>query len=186
MQDTPADAILIRPARTSDVPAIQALIKPFVAAQQLLARTDQEIEWLATHGFAAVSDQHLVGFAAVEIYSRKLAEIQCLAVAAESGLSRLPVRRADGRNLAGWLLVRDLLLRLSEPGDTGRRLPADLVRTCLLVDVRMTPHELFEEFHDRRQQLAVVVDADGEVLGLITLEDLVETVVGSIEDEFDR
>lgn len=83
MQDTPADAILIRPARTSDVPAIQALIKPFVAAQQLLARTDQEIEWLATHGFAAVSDQHLVGFAAVEIYSRKLAEIQCLAVAAE-------------------------------------------------------------------------------------------------------
>jgi amino-acid N-acetyltransferase len=83
MPDTPADSIAIRPACTSDVAAIQTLIRPFVAAQQLLARTDQEIEWLATHGFAAVVNEQLVGFAAVEIYSRKLAEIQCLAVAAE-------------------------------------------------------------------------------------------------------
>ena len=83
MPETPADRIDIRPANTSDVEAIQTLIQPFVAAQQLLARTDQEIEWLATHGFAAIFDQRLVGFAAVEIYSRKLAEIQCLAVATE-------------------------------------------------------------------------------------------------------
>ena len=57
--------------------------KKKVAARQLLARTDQEIEWLATHGFAAIVGEKLVGFAAVEIYSRKLAEIQCLAVSSD-------------------------------------------------------------------------------------------------------
>ncbi len=109
---------------------------------------------------------------------------QCLDLAAGSGKSRLPVRRPGRDELVGWLLVRDLLL-LPEDRAAAGSLPASLVRTCLLVDVRMTPHELFEEFHHQRRQLAVVVDARGETLGLVTLEDLIEEVMGEVRDEFD-
>jgi CBS domain containing-hemolysin-like protein len=49
----------------------------------------------------------------------------------------------------------------------------------------MSPYELFEELRSQDQQLAVVVDGGGNPLGMITLEDLIETVIGSIQDEFD-
>ncbi len=71
----------IRPATPDDVPHVAQLIKPFVAQRKLLARNQRELKKLAKHGFVAVSGERIVGFAAIEIYSRKMAEIQCLAVA---------------------------------------------------------------------------------------------------------
>jgi len=102
----------------------------------------------------------------------------------QSGYSRLPVLAGDG-SLTGWIQVRDLLLAPAALSDETV-LPAEFVRTCLLVDERMSPLELFEELHAQRQELAVVTAAAGEPLGLVTLEDLVETIIGSIHDEFDR
>ena len=64
-------------------------------------------------------------------------------------------------------------------------LSARFIRRFLLVDERMSPYELFEELRSQDRQLALVVDAIGNPLGMITLEDLIETVIGSIEDEFD-
>ncbi len=104
---------------------------------------------------------------------------EAVAVAARSGYSRLPVLTAAG-GLAGWILARDLLF----PAQAA--VPGALLRTCLLVDEGMLPYELFEELRWQRQQLAVVVDRAGAPLGLVTLEDLVEAVVGRIEDEFDE
>ena len=69
-----------RPALDEDIPAIQALLDVFVAQRKLLRRTRQELAMLATNGFVATVDEEVVGFAAVEVYSRKLGEIQCLAV----------------------------------------------------------------------------------------------------------
>ena len=63
--------------------------------------------------------------------------------------------------------------------------PMRLRRSFLLVDVRMSPYELFEELRSEGHQLAVVVDPGGNPLGMITLEDLIESVMGSISDEFD-
>ena len=99
------DSVLIRQADAGDVPAIQHLIAPFVQARQLLARTDREIEWLATHGFVALVGEEVTGFAAVEIYSRKLAEVQCLAVASTM----------HGRGI-GKRLVEQCVLRAKEHG----------------------------------------------------------------------
>lgn len=105
--------------------------------------------------------------------------------AARSGFSRLPVSGPDGQ-LAGWVLARDLLfVDDAAAAAAGGRLPPGLVRTCLLVDAAMTPHELFEEMQWQRQQMAIVVDAAGGAVGLVTLENLVEAIVGRIEDEFD-
>ena len=108
---------------------------------------------------------------------------ECLEVASKSGFSRLPVTREDGRDLQGYVLVRDLMFLSLE--DHEHILPRKFIRPFLLVDERMSPYELFEELRSQGRQLAVVADGIGNPLGMITLEDLIETVIGSIQDEFD-
>lgn len=108
---------------------------------------------------------------------------ECLAVAARSGLSRLPVSREDGCALQAYVTARDLLFL--PPGEADRIVPRRLWRPFVLVDARMTPYEVFEELRGQGNQMAAVCDAAGNPLGLITLEDLIETVMGSIHDEFD-
>ncbi len=75
--------VVVRRASASDVSAVNSLLKPFVQQRKLLKRTRAEMETLVPSGFVAVAGGRVVGFAAVEIYSRKLAEIQCLAVEPE-------------------------------------------------------------------------------------------------------
>jgi amino-acid N-acetyltransferase len=73
----------IRAARPDDVPKILSLISPFVSAGKLLPRTLEEICDLVPTGFVAERDDRIVGFSALEIYSKKLAEIRSLAVSAD-------------------------------------------------------------------------------------------------------
>jgi putative hemolysin len=136
--------------------------------------------------FLDLADQDLRGlmrpFAAWTTVPSTATVGSCLATARASGFSRLPV--VDGHQLRGYVLVRDLLL-LPPEVRPEMPLPLSVLRTCLLVDVGLSPHELFEELHAQRSQLAVAVDREGLPLGLVTLEDLIESIVGSIQDEFD-
>lgn len=89
-------APLIRHATPSDLPAVSQFLTPFVARRQLLPRDEEELARLMRNGFLAEVEGRLVGFAAVEIYSKKLAEIQCLAVSEEvqrKGIGRELIRR---------------------------------------------------------------------------------------------
>ena len=72
--------VSIRQATPSDTDAIHALLRPFVAQRLLLDRTEAELIELTRHGFVAIAADTCVGFAAIEVYSTKLAELQCLAV----------------------------------------------------------------------------------------------------------
>ena len=72
--------IIIVDAIIDDAPAVLSFLDPFIERQQLLPRTIEEIKKLSENGFLAKLDDEIVGFAAIEIYSRKLAEIQCWAV----------------------------------------------------------------------------------------------------------
>ena len=67
-------------AIVSQLPQVQNFLAPFFELQLLLPRTGEDLSKLLQLAFIAWSDENIVGFAAVEIYSRKLAEIQCLAV----------------------------------------------------------------------------------------------------------
>ena len=89
----------------------------------------------------------------------------------------------DDGLLKGYVLVRDLLFlsRDLHPAPV----PRNLRRRLLLVDQRMSPYGLFEEMRSQQRQLAVVVDPVGNPVGMITLEDLIEAVFGSLRDEFD-
>jgi amino-acid N-acetyltransferase len=73
----------IRPATPDDVTGISELIAPFVQSKRLLPRTEQELKDLTRNGFVAVVAGQIVGFSAVDVYSRKLAELVCLAVTDE-------------------------------------------------------------------------------------------------------
>ena len=74
----------IRSSLPRDQGLILDLIEPFVQQQLLIPRSAKEVSDLLEHGFVAIDGEALVGFAAIEIYSRKLAEIQCLAVSSQA------------------------------------------------------------------------------------------------------
>ena len=74
----------IRSSQPTDQALILELIEPFVQQQLLIPRSAREVSDLLEHGFVAIDGDELVGFAAIEIYSRKLAEIQCLAVSSQA------------------------------------------------------------------------------------------------------
>ena len=74
------DEIRIRPACVEDLAALQAFILPFVDDGRLLPRTTEELHDLINNGFIALMEDRVVGCAALEIYSSKLAEIRSLAV----------------------------------------------------------------------------------------------------------
>ena len=103
-ESLPAD-VAIRQAAPADAAAIHALLRPFVMQRLLLARTEAEVIELTRHGFVALrmsgdQEAQVVGFSAVEIYSPKLAELQCLAVLQQfqgSGVGRALVARCVQR-----------------------------------------------------------------------------------------
>lgn len=70
----------IRPATEDDLQAVIDLLRPFVEQRKVMRRTRAETTALLTTGFVSVFAEAVVGFVSVEIYSKKLAEIQCLAV----------------------------------------------------------------------------------------------------------
>ena len=75
--------IQLRPGRKDDAAEVHVLIQPFVERELLLERSLEEITALTENSVAAEYQGRLIGFAAVDVYSQKLAEIQCLAVMQE-------------------------------------------------------------------------------------------------------
>lgn len=75
--------VQILPASANELAEVQSFLAPFFDDQQLLNRTSLELELLLRHSFKATSKGRIVAFCALEIYSKKLAEIQCLAVDSE-------------------------------------------------------------------------------------------------------
>ncbi len=100
MSDEHSAPVVMREAVPSDVPQIRTLIEPYVAHKILLPRTNEDLARLVVHGFVAESSSRIVGFVALEVYSWKMAELQCLAVAADfqrRGLGKALVRRCVQR-----------------------------------------------------------------------------------------
>lgn len=83
MNTSDSPAIVVRPASPVDLPSVVEFIQPFIADGKLLPRTMAEMEELIEDGFVAEREGRILGFAALEVYSSKLAEIRSLAVADE-------------------------------------------------------------------------------------------------------
>lgn len=110
-----------------------------------------------------------------------LAELE--QVFTREGYSRIPVYAEDLDDLRGFIHVKDLL-RVS-PDDLDMAIPAAMLRPLLVVPESVRVDRLLEDMRRRRNHLAVVIDEHGGTAGIVTMEDIVEEVVGEIRDEHD-
>ncbi|MDR1889000.1 MAG: CBS domain-containing protein [Zoogloeaceae bacterium] len=108
-----------------------------------------------------------------------LAEI--LPVVIETAHSRFPVVDGDRDNVQGILLAKDLLRLQVEPDFNLR----DWLRPAVFIPESKRLNVLLREFRVSRNHMAIVVDEYGGVAGLVTIEDVLEQIVGDIEDEYD-
>ena len=99
----------------------------------------------------------------------------------ESGHSRFPVHGEDKDEILGILLAKDLLRR----GQNGSLDLRALLRHAVMIPESMRLNVLLAEFRRSRNHMAVVVDEYGGVAGLVTIEDVLEEIVGEIDDEHD-
>ena len=124
---------------------------------------------------------HRTEMTAIEV-SRSLEEVAELAI--ENGYSRIPVYEDDPDSIVGVLYAKDLLKYV------GHTIPTDLtiaqiMRKALYVPETQSCGDLFKAMNESRTQFAIVVDEYGGTAGIVTLEDVLESIVGNIQDEYD-
>ncbi len=100
----------------------------------------------------------------------------------EVGFSRIPVFDQSPDNIIGILYIKDLLHHLGQPADFNWQ---QVLRKPYFVPENKKINDLLQEFRNMKMHMAVVVDEYGGASGIITLEDILEEIVGDITDEFD-
>jgi len=109
---------------------------------------------------------------------------QIISLLLESGHSRLPVFDGDIDHIKGILLAKDLLVFWQTPEDTWDL--AKVLRPTFFVPESKKISDLLRDLVERKTAIAIVIDEYGGTAGLITLEDILEEIVGEIYDEYDR
>ena len=99
-----------------------------------------------------------------------------------SGFSRIPVYKETIDNIEGVLYVKDLIPYLNEKNFNWKT----KIRSAFFIPENKKIDVLFKDFQEKRVHLAIIIDEYGGVSGLITLEDVLEEIVGDIKDEFDN
>ncbi len=130
-----------------------------------------------------VRDVMVAGSQAVMIDRSQTPE-ELLPVVIESGHSRFPVTDGERDRVIGILLAKDLLRHFHEASEE-RFQWRDMLRPAVFIPESKRLNILLAEFRANRNHMAIVVDEYGGVAGLITIEDVLEQIVGEIEDEYD-
>jgi len=160
---------------------LRTLVRESAAGGEIEAEEQRFTENVLTFGDRRVREV-MVPRSRIVFVTEGSSREHVVGVVRDSGLTRLPLVSAEGGLDApvGLLHVKDLLVRGEEDAslDALAR-PIERVPESMLVD------ELLERLRKLREHFALVVDEHGTVVGLITLEDILEEIVGEIEDEFD-
>jgi CBS domain containing-hemolysin-like protein len=104
----------------------------------------------------------------------------------DTGKSRVPLYGENHDDIVGVLYAKDLFAEITEAPSAEGVVPSKLARPVHFVPETKNAHDLLQEMRGRRTQLAIVLDEFGAITGLVTLEDLVEELVGPIDDEHDE
>lgn len=148
-------------------------------------KTDEDteiLEGIIKFGNIQVSDIMTSRVDMVDV-DAKLNYKKLLAIIAESGYSRIPVYSGNRDNIRGILYSKDLLPHLDKPMSFRWQ---SLIRQAYYVPETKKIDDLLNEFLENKIHLALVVDEYGGISGLITLEDILEEIVGDISDEYDE
>lgn len=119
----------------------------------------------------------------VVFISDEISEDELYRTLVESGHSRFPVYRETIDNVIGILYVKDLFSKIV---NKEKIVITDLIRKPYFVPETMKLDVLLREFKHRRVHIAIVVDEYGGVSGIVCMEDIIEEIVGDIQDEFDN
>ena len=103
-----------------------------------------------------------------------------------SGHSRIPVYAEDIDDIVGVLYVKDLIHLLVDEKERKEFNIRDYMREPMFVYENLKCDDLFEEFQKTKVQVAIVLDEYGGTFGIVSMEDLLESIVGDIQDEFDN
>jgi putative hemolysin len=125
---------------------------------------------------------HRTDVAAVED-TASIQDVVNLSIA--DGYSRIPIFHEDLDNLLGIIYVKDLLQYVGNEASTGVKI-TDLMRPAYFVPDSKRCSILFTEMTERKTQIAIVVDEYGGTEGILTMEDLLEAIVGNMQDEYDN
>jgi CBS domain containing-hemolysin-like protein len=101
-----------------------------------------------------------------------------------AGHSRLPVYEDRIDNILGLVYAKDLLAEIGKP--TEKFQLRDYIRPAYFIPETKSLRELLHEFQNKKQHIAVVLDEYGGVVGIVTIEDILEELVGEIEDEYEK
>lgn len=115
----------------------------------------------------------------IDIHSSFQEVLHCIV---ENNYSRIPVYQDNDDNIRGVLYIKDLLPHLSKPATFRWQ---SLIRPSYFVPETKKIDDLLREFQENKVHIAIVVDEFGGTSGLVTLEDIVEEIVGEINDEYD-
>lgn len=111
---------------------------------------------------------------------------EIVAAAQESGYSRIPVYAEDIDDILGILYVKDLLSLIGDPEKEQAFDIRNYLREPFYIPETARCTELFKNFKTKKLHMAVVVDEYGGTYGIVTMEDLLESIVGNIQDEYDK
>lgn len=110
---------------------------------------------------------------------------EAIHIAAQNGVTKLPVYEENLDQIIGILHLRDLLPALTGDTDVQQRRAHELAREALFVPESISVNDLLVNMRARRQHMAITLDEFGGTAGLVTLEDLLEEIVGDVQDPFD-
>lgn len=113
----------------------------------------------------------------------KITEVAEIAI--KSGRSRLPVYHDDIDQITGMIHVKDLLKYVNQ-NVSEEKIGEDIIHEAVFVPESKKCHEMFAYMTSHKIQIAIVVDEFGGTGGIITMEDLIESILGNIQDEYDN
>jgi magnesium and cobalt transporter len=139
-------------------------------------------------GAIAVSDQQvgdvMIPRAQMVALSSDLGMEEVLGIVVDSGHSRFPVYGEEKDEILGILLAKDLLKSFAQ--STAPQSLGEFIRPAVMIPESKRLNVLLKEFRLSRNHMAIVVDEYGGVAGLVTIEDVLEQIVGEIDDEHDE
>ena len=140
-------------------------------------------------GAVQVSDMQardiMIARGQMDVVDRNQEPEQYLPMVIETAHSRFPMVDGDKDKVIGILLAKDLLRYFQEKESDKRIDIEDLLRPAVFIPESKRLNVLLREFRSSRNHMAIVVDEYGGVSGLVTIEDVLEQIVGNIEDEHD-
>jgi CBS domain containing-hemolysin-like protein len=169
---------------------------PFVSEEELLALADQAVQEEVLEAEERQLIEQIIEFGDTIVREVMVPRPDMIAVPADflvgdvmevvilNGYSRLPVYRESADDIVGIVYAKDLM-RAERDGQADRTV-VSLVREAQFVPETKRIAELLPEMQARQFHMAIVIDEYGGTAGLVTLEDLIEELVGEIVDEFDR